>query len=480
MSAEMNQAQLFYLVLLPSGPDPELPEGSCFTLAPGEGRTHWEVIHNVESESSPLQDMSREMFVQRLSESFSRRYLLSAVGPVDRVFGDAPAALAAVLGSASDGWVNDLISGRLLSRDYALSLSGMPNPEEHVYLAGYEPGLGMLTRGLLKLGHPELAIRHGGLSLRRAAKAALLALGKEIAASGRPFEEAEPRSLNDVQVRCSSPPGIHTAKIDSAPSGAHEHHLHWVEQVLQGTEFETGGVLMVNFEDEAGHDISEEFLGREHETLPEIFEEADAEGHETPIQALASVLGSPDQVSQVSSPEAEGLEVHILKFAGKLAQRDGGEPRDLYVTAGLSDRPTVVGVSSPVRVELGVITPDGEADWLPQLLLGLRHAVMNQPTDESPFAPETTVAANLGQPELDCFGGLLFMPPIFMPPEDAVLSVTPVDADPYSLVVLLSVPLTTAEVEFKMEKGYEALIGLLEEQFPDGSWLVAAPRESAV
>ena len=480
MSAEMNRAQLFYMVLLPPGPDPELPEGSCFTLAPGGGRTHWEVLLNTESESSPLQDMSREMFTQRLLESFPRRFLLSAVGPSESVFGDAPAALAAALGTADDGWVNDLICGRLLSRAYALALSGAPDPEDHLHLAGYEPGLGILTRGLLKLGHPELAVRHGGQSLRSAAKSALLALSREVVASGKPFAEEEPRSFNDVVVRCSIPPGTYTARIDSASSGAHEQHFHWVNQALEDTEFEPGDLMMVEFEDADGNDISQEFLERDHEPLPEIFEEGEPEGHDNPIQALTSVLGSPDQVSQVSSPEAEGLEIHILKFANRLAQRDGGKARDLYVTVGLSDRPTVVGVTSPVRVEIGVITPNGDADWLPQLLLGLRHAVLKDPGVESPFAPEATVVANLGQPELDCFGGLLFMPPIFMPPDDAVLSVTPGDADPYSLVMLLTVPLTEAEVEFKMEKGYEALIGLLEERFPDGSWLVATPRESAV
>ena len=475
----MERAQLFYLLLLPEGSTPALPEGSCFGVEPAGGRTHWELVLDEGGPQPFVRDIEREMFIERLVATCPRRLLLSATGPVEKVFADAKEALELILGSLDGGWVNDLVAARLLSRKRALGLSTAPVAAEQLHIATYEPGPGVITRGMLKVGLPEIALKYERGGLRDAAKAVLLQLAGEVLSTGEALVPGKKRKLGDVMVEVSVPPGVYTAKIASAPSGAHDHHQHWVQRALEDTDFEPGGVIVVQVHGEKGDEITTEFLERDRAPLPTDFCEPGAQGHEDAAQGLITVLGEPDEVLPLSDEEDPDEVVHVLHYKEKVAQGGGAEVRDLYVTAGLSEKPQP-GPLVDHRVELGFITPVGECAWLPKLVLELRRPYSPDDITVVQFTSGATIPLDLTDVGLEGFGGLLFIPPVFLPPEDATVTVAPPGEDAHEVLVLLVVPLTNEEMEFKASDGFEALVEKLQSKFPAGRWLVAQQRGSSV
>ncbi len=475
----MDRAQLFYLLLLPEGPEPELPAGSSFEVSQGGGRTHWELVLDEDGPQPFVRDIEREMFIERLVATCPRRYLVHAIGPREKVFADAAELFKVFLEDSPGGWVNDLISARLLSRKRALEIAATPVSEQQLHIASYEPGPGVITRGLLKLGHSEIAIRYEQGLLRDRAKMALLLAAQELIDSGEPLTPGRPREIDGFQVVPMIPPGVYTAKIASAPAGAHDHHQHWVQRALEGRPFEPGGVLVLSVPSEGDEDATPSFLESRTGELPRDFLEPGVAGHEHAAQALASILGEPDRALRVATEEDPDEFIHVLHYEEKVAQGGGTEVRDLYVTAGLSERPQP-GPLVDHRVELGFITPKGGVDWVPQLVMGLRTPAPGSDAANVQFTAGVTIGVDAESPVLKSFGGLLFIPPVFLPAEEATLTIAPPNEESREVLVLLVVPLTKAELEFKADKGFEALVEKLQETHPGGRWLVSHERDSAV
>jgi hypothetical protein len=162
---------------------PRLLTGSRFRVLEAE-RAPYAAPH------LPLEDelgrTAAEAPVERIAHRFSYRHLLLGEGPAAAVLADAASALEAAFPPDAQGFVEDLLGGRIIPALEARNLlpgrlAGFLRVERHVALVPF--GGGLMTRGLSKLGRDEVAILCEE-ALLYAAAVALRRIVREVLLSG--------------------------------------------------------------------------------------------------------------------------------------------------------------------------------------------------------------------------------------------------------------------------------------------------------
>lgn len=469
-------AQLAYLLLLPDGPDAELPAGPFRCDRVEHDELHWDGIIDDDGLRF-LRPEDLEPFAASLVDFCPRWVRLWARGPREEVFSALPAALEAAFAGCAGGWAFDLLTGRLLARPRALSLPGAFQPLAHLALV--TTGGWAMTRGLSKLALPELATAVPPGTLQEAKQwllelAALHAEDPLTAGAGRPFAAGE------LQVEV--PPGVATAQLDSIPAQLSEGCQRAVAAQLAETGIASHGVLRVRLV-AAGDDVTVTHLREDQGGISSPLHRAEPPLlPETAADCLIQALGEPTQGARVAAEGAivPGSVYNLLQWSERITMGDGNS-YDLFVSSGFSDvRPP----GFEALVEVGILTRPGASVGVGELLfflLQLAHLPDMQDQGQFLYPTHTLVCEEpLEAVGLEGFSALMFTFPYFLPPDESVLELYWAGQGPQRVFPILAVPITQAEWEFKAEHGYEALILELAERFPDGEWIVAGARQSAV